>query len=105
MCRNKNMSKFGERGGNSMFVRFLKKFFVKNDNDNKKEMWKIGKVVFPHQCPVCKKYDFIEPFEDCPICSWCNDVVQEEHPDWTGCANNMSLNMALEAYSKGERVH
>ena len=26
-------------------------------------MWKIGKVVFPHQCPVCKKYDYVSTGE------------------------------------------
>ena len=27
-------------------------------------------------CPVCGKYEFKEPFEDCPICNWTNDIVQ-----------------------------
>ncbi len=88
-----------------MLSQFFKKVFTKNNTNRYKKTWKIGEVVFPHQCPVCKKYDFIEPFENCPICNWCNDVVQEENPDWAGCGNNMSLNMALEAYSKGEEIH
>ncbi len=62
--------------------------------------WKEGKMEFPHKCPVCGKYDFVRPFEDCPVCDWCNDVVQEEHPDWERCANSMSLNLAKAAYSK-----
>ncbi len=62
--------------------------------------WKEGSVEIPHKCPVCGQYDFVRPFEDCPVCSWCNDVVQEEHPDWENCANTMSLNMAKEAYIK-----
>ena len=52
-----------------------------------------------------QKYEFTEPFETCPVCRWCNDIVQEDKPDWQGCANNMSLNMALKAYKNGEIIH
>ena len=31
------------------------------------------------QCPVCGKYRFEVEFEECPICSWMNDVTQEEN--------------------------
>ena len=44
------------------------------------------------QCPVCGKYRFEVEFEECPICSWMNDVTQEENPDAKGLANIMSLN-------------
>ena len=93
-----------------MFVRFLKIHFCEVFCKvliflKRIGIYKTKGVQFPHQCPVCKKYEFSEPFEDCPICNWCNDVVQEDHPDWEGCANNMSLNMALDAYSKGDRIH
>ena len=63
-----------------------------------------GRVIFPHQCPVCKKYNFIEPFEECPVCLWNNDIVQEKHPDWGGCGNVMSLNEAKKAYAEGKKV-
>ncbi len=63
-----------------------------------------GKVVFPHQCPICKKHNFTAPFEDCPICNWCNDVVQEENPTWYGCGNIMSFNEAKEAYKNGKEI-
>lgn len=61
-------------------------------------------VTFPHLCPVCKEYSFVEPFEDCPVCGWCNDVVQEVEPDWKGCGNTMSLNEAKQAYAEGREV-
>ena len=55
-------------------------------------------------CPVCGKYEFKEPFEDCPICNWENDNVQTEFPDWAGCGNIMSLNEARKAYAEAERL-
>ncbi len=64
-----------------------------------------GKVVFPHQCPVCKKYNFIEPFEECQICHWTNDIVQEKHSDWDGCGNIMNLKEAKQAYKEGKKIH
>ena len=57
-----------------------------------------------HFCPVCGKYLFQEPFADCPICNWKNDIVQEEHSDWGGCANMMSLNNTREAYKVGKEI-
>ena len=64
-----------------------------------------GHVVFPHLCPVCKKHDFTEPFEDCPVCGWCNDVVQEGKPDWKKCGNFMSFNEAKQAYEEGKKIY
>ena len=63
-----------------------------------------GKVVFPHQCPVCKKHNFTEPFEVCPVCKWTFDIAQEDYPDWTGCGNIMSLKEAKEAYKNGKDI-
>ena len=57
-----------------------------------------------HLCSVCDKHLFQEPFEDCPICNWKNDIVQEEHPDWGGCANVMSLNNTREAHKVGKEI-
>ena len=54
-------------------------------------------------CPVCGKME-LGRFEICDFCEWQNDLYQLEHPDRGGCANNMSLNEAREAYLKGERV-
>ena len=56
-----------------------------------------------HFCSVCDKHLFQEPFADCPICNWKNDIVQEEHPDWGGCANVMSLNNTRKPIKSGKR--
>lgn len=55
------------------------------------------------KCPVCGKYQFVEEndFDICPVCGWENDGVQMEDPDYSGGANEMSLNEAREAYRKG----
>ena len=57
-------------------------------------------------CPVCKKYEFDESGDSCicKVCGWENDPVQDDHPDWGGFANQMSLNEAREAYKSGEKV-
>lgn len=56
-------------------------------------------------CPVCGKYKFKEPFEECPICNWINDVVKEEHPDEVYIKGTMSLNEAREAYKNGKEIN
>lgn len=56
-------------------------------------------------CPVCGKYIFQEPFVDCPVCGWLNDVVQEEHPDAGGLANIMSLNECRKAWKEGKEFY
>ena len=58
-------------------------------------------------CPVCGKYKFKEPFEECPICGWQNDEYQEERPDkgGTGWCNIMSLNETKEAYKNGKEIN
>ena len=61
-------------------------------------------VVFPHLCPVCKEYGFVEPFEECPVCHWTFDVVQEHYPDAGHCGNYMSLNEAKQAYEEGKEI-
>lgn len=61
-------------------------------------------VVFPHLCPVCKKYNFTEPFEFCPICDWQFDTYQEEFQDKKG-ANFVTLNEAKENYKKYKKSY
>lgn len=58
-------------------------------------------------CPCCGKYEFEEPdgYELCPICWWGDDLVQRRNPDYIGGYNRISLNMAKEAYSRGQRVN
>ena len=55
-----------------------------------------------HKCPVCGKHEFDDycSFDDCPICGWIDDAAQEANPDWTGCANPLSLNEAKAEYEK-----
>ena len=63
-------------------------------------------VKFPHKCPVCGKYDFREPFAECPICGWINDVFQEERPDsnGVGTTNIVSLNEAKAMWALGKKL-
>lgn len=57
-------------------------------------------------CPVCGKYTFKEAddFDICPICWWENDGLQYDEPDFSGGANDMSLNQARLAWKNGEKV-
>ncbi len=59
-----------------------------------------------HMCPVCHRhmFDFPNSFDECPVCGWMDDAVQEDYPDWANCANDMSLNQAREAWKQGKRV-
>ena len=54
---------------------------------------------------MCGKYRFEVEFEECPICSWMNDVTQEENPDAKGLANIMSLNECRKAYAEGKEFY
>ncbi|MEY8711536.1 CPCC family cysteine-rich protein [Mangrovibacter phragmitis] len=57
-------------------------------------------------CPCCHKYEFsdIRNYENCPVCNWADDPVQEENPSYGGGANVMSLNDAPKAYTEGRTV-
>lgn len=59
-----------------------------------------------HICPVCGKYEFDHKgsLEICEVCGWQDDMIQEELPDESYCANQMSLNEAREAFARGEKV-
>ena len=59
-----------------------------------------------HLCPVCGKQEFSEydSFEFCHNCGWQDDSIQEEEPDFSGGANDMSLNEAREAYKNGKQI-
>lgn len=54
-------------------------------------------------CPVCGK-TLLAWMDICDVCEWQNDHYQLHHPDKGGCANNMSLNEAREAYKLGKRI-
>lgn len=51
-------------------------------------------ITKPHKCPVCGQHEFPwgNSFLVCPVCDWMDDGVQEDEPDWDGCANRHSLN-------------
>lgn len=59
-----------------------------------------------HKCPVCGKFEFDHRLscEICEICGWQDDVFDEDDPDSISGANQMSVDEAREAYSKGETV-
>lgn len=40
----------------------------------------------------------------CEVCGWEEDSLQNVYPDFSGGANEMSLNQAREAYKRGEKV-
>lgn len=45
-------------------------------------------------CKCCSKYelDSNSLFQVCPICGWKSDPVQENDPNYSGGANEKSLN-------------
>lgn len=59
-----------------------------------------------HICPVCRKHKFkwFNASEECSVCGWIDDAVQEKYPDWGGCQNDMSLNEARKAYKEGRPI-
>jgi hypothetical protein len=55
-------------------------------------------------CPCCGLTTLTQKgpgtFEICPVCYWEDDNVQYEDPDYSGGANNVSLNQARINYKK-----
>ena len=43
-------------------------------------------------------------YDICGVCSWENDPIQLNNPDFQGGANQMSLNEAKRAYREGRKV-
>ena len=55
------------------------------------------------ECPCCKNLTLPEKepwYFICPICLWENDPIQFEDPDFTGGANEYSLNQARKNFIK-----
>lgn len=54
------------------------------------------------KCACCGFHTLIhqEPlfFEVCPVCYWENDPIQNDDSDYTGAANQISLNEAIKNY-------
>lgn len=48
------------------------------------------------ECPCCGM-TMVGEYDICPICDWENDPLQLEDPDFSGGANEMSLNEAKAA--------
>lgn len=46
----------------------------------------------PYKCRVCGIGEIKESHEICNICGWEDDAVQNDDPNYTGGANELSLN-------------
>lgn len=55
------------------------------------------------KCPCCGQTD-VDEFDICEVCGWENDLVQLDDPDYSGGANEMSLNEARAAFREGRKV-
>ena len=51
-----------------------------------------GNITLEHQEPLY--------YEICPVCFWENDPIQNNHPDFRGGANEISLNEAILNYKE-----
>lgn len=53
-------------------------------------------------CPVCEKHHFedVNAFDFCPLCGWCDDLVQRTEPDYDKGYNSISLNQAKKNYKE-----
>ena len=56
-----------------------------------------------YACPCCSYYTFEEKpsgtYYICPVCYWEDDIVQLADPDFSGGANDVSLNLAKENFT------
>ena len=57
-------------------------------------------------CPICGKHTFESnnTDEQCPVCLWWNDIVQNNEPDYEGGENRMSQNEYRENWLAGKPV-
>lgn len=58
------------------------------------------------ECPCCNEKTLTDPghYDICSNCGWEDDPIQRGDPDYTGGANEMSLNEARAAYKQGKKV-
>lgn len=56
----------------------------------------------PHMCPICGKYEFEDDgsFDICPYCGWEDDNLQTADPNYSGGANELSLNEYKKQYEE-----
>ena len=59
------------------------------------------------KCKCCNKHTLPKDsiFEICPVCNWQDDGVQNDDPNYSGGANEMSLIEAKQIYFEGNRKH
>ncbi len=53
------------------------------------------------ECPCCHEKTLTDGpgnYDICPNCGWEDDPIQRDDPDYTGGANEMSLNEAREIF-------
>lgn len=55
------------------------------------------------KCPCFGQTD-VDEFDICDVCGWENDLIQLDDPDYSGGANQMSLNEARTAFREGRKV-
>ena len=61
-----------------------------------------------NMCPCCGLYElsFAPGGDDiCGICKWQDDIVQLKDPEFTGGANDISLNQARALFKQGKDNH
>ncbi len=58
--------------------------------------------LIPHMCPICGKYEFEGDgsFDICIYCGWEDDNVQTANPNYSGGANELSLNKYKKQYEE-----
>lgn len=65
-------------------------------------MVKKEEIYNSHKCPVCGKFEFDRhgSFDFCDVCGWCDDLVQEDDPNFGGF-NPQTLNGYRALYTMG----
>jgi len=56
-----------------------------------------------YRCPCCGYFTLEDGpgrFEICNVCFWQDDAIQSDDPEYTGGANDISLNEARANYKK-----
>jgi len=55
------------------------------------------------KCPCCNIGIIPGAWEECPVCGWNDDCVQEDNPDMDGGNNTLSLNQARKEWAKKQK--
>lgn len=84
-----------KEGKNKLSINEYKDFYNKKLEKNPSyEYCKENHIKTSHICPICGKYKFNDYglFDICPNDGWEDDPLQNENPNYSGGANNLSLN-------------